>query len=186
MPLTFNKLDFRDYLYNVYNVEVTSVRSFINQRLPQQRTLPGGAMGQWYRPRSQKLMVVDLKKPFIWPERPTEPEMEPWDHKLFRAVEDGHDKDVRQSTVKASSGQPKMRPQVDLDADRVKLRRAAEELLSGRKKWVPGTWVEVEQDEVDEVAQAAGESGVGIAPSEGSPDLVAKGAGQTNGDVKQS
>lgn len=150
MPLTFNKLDFRDYLYHVYNVEVTSVRSFINQMLPQQRTLPGGTSGQWYRPRSQKLMVVDLKKPFVWPERPSKEDMEAWDHKLFKAVEKGHEKDVRQATVRASSGRPKLRTQEQIDADRLRLKHAAEALLSGKKKWVPGTWVEAEKKEEEE------------------------------------
>lgn len=200
MPLTFNKLDFRDYLYHVYDVEVTSVRSFINQMLPQQRALPGGIAGQWYRPRSQKLMVVDLKKPFIWPERPSEEDMEPWDHKLFSAVEDGHAKDVKDATVKASSGRPKLRTQQELGPNRVMLRHAAEELLSGKKKWVPGSWVEVEkekaEDAVLEAAQdvlemdegeAETEAGAGAkVEAEALPDPEVRGTNQGKDEVKRS
>lgn len=155
MPLTFNKFDFRDYLFHVYQVEVTSVRSFINQMRPQRRNRPGGAGGQWYRPRSQKLMVVDLKKPFVWPERPAEEEMDEWDHKLFQAVEEGHNEDVRQATARAGSGRPKMRTQFQENEERARLREAAAALLSGKKKWVPGTWVEVDQEEEAEAAPVA-------------------------------
>lgn len=130
------------------------MRSFINQMRPQRRARPGGAGGQWYRPRSQKLMVVDLKKPFVWPERPAEDEMDEWDHKLFQAVEEGHNDDVRQATVRAGSGRPKMRTQLEENEDRARLREAAAALLSGKKKWVPGTWVEVEQEEEAEAVPA--------------------------------
>lgn len=155
MPLTFNKFDFRDYLFNLYQVEVTSVRSFINQMRPSRRSRPGGASGQWYRPRSQKLMVVDLKKPFVWPERPAEQDMVEWDHTLFKAVEDGHDEEVQQASAAAGSGRPKMRTQLKEDEDRKRLRDAAKALLSGKKKWVPGTWVGADREEEAEAVPAA-------------------------------
>lgn len=155
VPLTFNKLDFRDYLYNVYNVEVNSVRAFINQKRPQQRSLPGSSGGQWYRPRSQKLMVVDLKKPFVWPERPSEDDMEPWDHKLFSAVEEGHDQEISEAETRVR-GTPKLRTQMEADMNRVKLKDVAEQLLSGKKKWMPGTeWVETETEKSVAEAVAA-------------------------------
>lgn len=135
VPLTFNKLDFRDYLYHVYGVEVNSVRSFINQMRPKQRNLPGKSNGKWYRPRSQKLMLVDLKKPFVWPERPKPEDRESWDHNLFTAVEKGHDSAVAEASEKRSKNVPKLRTP---DEDRDRLRSLAEELLSGKRKWVPG------------------------------------------------
>lgn len=195
MPLTFTKLDFRDYLYHVYDVEVTSVRSFINQMLPQQRSLPGGIVGKWYRPRSQKLMVVDLKKPFVWPERPSEEDMEPWDHKLFKAVEDGHKEDVREATTRASSGRPKLRTQKKMTTDRVKLRQAAEALLSGKKKWVPGTWVEgmdkaepEPEPAVTEAAQDPNDPGEGWTEVEAGvlPGLETSETGQGKDEAKKS
>lgn len=143
MPLTFNKLDFRDYLYNCYNVEVNSVRSFINQMRARQRSFTGFG-GRWYRPRSQKMMIVDLKKPFVWPEAPKDEEKDPWDHKLFKTVEGGHKEDIRQAEERAR-GTPRLRSDADDGPSRDKLRTAAWKLLSGKQKWVPGTHVEVEK-----------------------------------------
>ncbi|KAF3767597.1 hypothetical protein M406DRAFT_338336 [Cryphonectria parasitica EP155] len=143
VPLTFNKLDFRDYLYNVYDVEVNSVRSFINQKRPQQRSL-GGMGGRWYRPRSQKLMIVDLKKPFVWPERPAEEDMAPWDHALFKNVEGGHEKDVSEAERRVR-GTPVLRMYDEKDLDRARLAKRAKELLEGKRKWTPGSeWGELE------------------------------------------
>ncbi|KAJ4389967.1 mitochondrial 54S ribosomal protein YmL41 [Gnomoniopsis smithogilvyi] len=146
VPLTFNKFDLRDYLYHLYNVEVTSVRSFINQKMPAQRTIPGKFGGQWYRPRAQKLMIVDLVKPFVWPERPAEEDMTPWDHKLFVAVEEGHSKEVAQAEAMGSWGPQKMRTDQPATRERKELRKMATQLLSGKQQWTPGPrgYVEVE------------------------------------------
>lgn len=167
VPLTFNKLDFRDYLYNVYNVEVNSVRAFINQKAPQQRPGPRDSGGQWYRPRAQKLMVVDLRKPFVWPDQPSEEGMEPWDRKLFAAVEAGHEEDVSRAEAR-SGGMPKLRTQMEDARSRVKLKDVAQDLLSGKKKWLPGTeWVETEKEEkVAEAVAAPTEKGKAKAETE--------------------
>lgn len=139
VPLTFNKFDFRDYLYHLYNVEVTSVRSFINQRMPAQKALAQPGSGQWYRPRAQKLMIVDLVKPFTWPERPAESEMQPWDHKLFKSVEDAHKVDVAKAVAVNSWGPQKMRTDEEEPRERRELRKMAEDLLKGKRRWTPGT-----------------------------------------------
>jgi large subunit ribosomal protein L23 len=72
VPLNINKLDMRDYLYNCYDVRVRGVRSFIQlQKLRQDK--PGAirpSPRQWYRPRSIKKMLVELERPFVWPEEP--------------------------------------------------------------------------------------------------------------------
>ncbi|PSR81903.1 hypothetical protein BD289DRAFT_438476 [Coniella lustricola] len=158
VPLTFNKLDFRDYLYHVYDVEVRSVRSFINQRLPAQRSLSGRS-GKWYRPRSQKLMIVDLVKPFVWPERPTAEKMQDWDHKMYQAVEQGHANDVAIAERQAR-GMPLLRPNVAREENRAILAKKAKDLLEGKAKWNPGlTWIEVEDDGT-EVKAAKGDETV--------------------------
>lgn len=138
VPLTFNKLDFRDYLYHLYNVETTSVRSFINQRMPAQKAIGHVYGGQWYRPRAQKLMIVDLVKPFTWPERPAEKDMDPWDHKLFRSMEDGQKADVDKAVAVGSWGPQKMRTDEAPSRERIELRKMAEELLAGKQQWTPG------------------------------------------------
>lgn len=155
VPLTFNKLDFRDYLYHLYNVETTSVRSFINQRMPTQRSVTGAPGGQWYRPRAQKLMIVDLVKPFTWPERPREEDMGEWDHKLFVAVEKGHDEDVKKAVAKISWGPQRMRTDEKVPRDRRELHKLAVELLTGKKTWAPGLEKLGEVTEEEKRAKAA-------------------------------
>lgn len=167
VPLTFNKFDFRDYLYHLYNVEVTSVRSLINQRMPVQRSSQGSVGGQWYRPRAQKLMIVDLVKPFQWPARPAAEDMTAWDHKLYAAVEENHAKDVEQAEARNSWGPQKMRTQQKLSDDLCELRKQAQALLAGKVKWTPALQQlikikqedRVEEDEPNDVPVSAAEKG---------------------------
>lgn len=74
VPLSLNKLDLRDYLYNVYGISVRGVRSFIQmQKLRQDK--PGARnprARRWFRPRSIKKMMVELEEPFAWPEEPND------------------------------------------------------------------------------------------------------------------
>ncbi|KUI60699.1 54S ribosomal protein L23, mitochondrial [Cytospora mali] len=148
VPLTFNKLDFRDYLWNVYNVEVTSVRSFVNQMQVRQRSFKGFG-GKWYRPRSQKMMVVDLVKPFVWPEAPEDKSA--WDHEMFTAIDKTH-KEQLDLDFERTRGTPPLRPEMKTTDERLLLRQQARELMNGTRKWRPGqaldpAWVEVEADE---------------------------------------
>lgn len=135
MPLTFNKFDFRDYLWNVYNVEVTSVRSFINQlRAKQRETKLGGRSGKWYRPRPIKMMIADLKQPFIWPEVPED--KDPWDHKLFMGIEKSSHEQTKQYQAQ-SSGRPHLRSRGLAGPTRAHIAQAAKLLAYGLQKWKP-------------------------------------------------
>lgn len=163
MPLTFNKLDLRDYLYHLYNVEVTSIRSLINQKMPTQRTAPGKHSGQWYRPQPSKLMIVDLVKPFVWPERPAEKDMTPWDHKLSVAVEKGHSKEVAQAEAMGSYGPQKLRTSQPPTRERKALRQMASQLLAGRQQWTPGPRGYVEDETEDSGRSTAGKDGEALA-----------------------
>jgi len=69
VPLTFNKLDLRDYLFHAYGVTVLRVRSYVEQQKVQSK---GKAARRWYRPRAVKKMTVEMDKPFVWPEEPTD------------------------------------------------------------------------------------------------------------------
>lgn len=74
VPLNLNKLDLRDYLFNAYGVRVQGVRSFIQQQKITQDK-PGAkrpAQRRHYRPRAIKKMMVELERPFAWPEVPTD------------------------------------------------------------------------------------------------------------------
>ncbi|POS81263.1 mitochondrial ribosomal protein subunit L23 [Diaporthe helianthi] len=150
VPLSFNKLDFRDYLWNVYNVEVRSVRSFVNQMRPRQKQYGNSRGGKWYRPRSQKMMIAELARPFVWPEAPED--LTPWDKLMFDTVEGEHLKGMEKQ-YRSAKGMPLLRDQMEKSVERGMLRTAAERLLSGRSKWKPGQplgalWVEV--DDADE------------------------------------
>ncbi|RPB04260.1 hypothetical protein L873DRAFT_1759560 [Choiromyces venosus 120613-1] len=72
VPLNINKLDLKDYLLHAYNVEVLSVRSFIQQQNIQRaknKDLNRPKI-EWYRPRAIKKMTVELKEPFVYPPEP--------------------------------------------------------------------------------------------------------------------
>lgn len=135
MPLSFNKFDFRDYLWNCYNVEVVGVRSFINQQRAKQRSFGGSSSGKWYRPRSIKMMIADLKQPFVWPEPPED--KEPWDNKLFKAVEENHEKQTREAQEKGKWGPRRVRSRGEAGPTRAELARAAKLLAYGLQKWQP-------------------------------------------------
>ncbi|KAH8585548.1 hypothetical protein B0O99DRAFT_646678 [Bisporella sp. PMI_857] len=88
VPLNLNKLDLRDYLWNAYNIRSLSVRSYIQmQKLRQDK--PGAkrpSPRKWYRPRSIKKMTVEMDRPFVWPEEPTD--YEKWDKKTYDAAQE--------------------------------------------------------------------------------------------------
>ncbi|KAK3353066.1 hypothetical protein B0T25DRAFT_590766 [Lasiosphaeria hispida] len=88
VPLTFNKFDIRDYLFHVYNVEVTAVRSFVNQRRLQKKF----RIHAWYRPQAGKMMIAELVKPFVWPQLLGVTEREEFDYKQFYTMETEQDK----------------------------------------------------------------------------------------------
>ncbi|KAF2238971.1 hypothetical protein EV356DRAFT_225183 [Viridothelium virens] len=120
-PLNTNKLDIRDYLFHVYGVTCVRVRSYI-----QQQRVRGGKRRKWYRPRATKRMTVQMDKPFVWPEEPTD--FEPWSKETFDAAHEEQRKAREQS-----------RPMADLkdSTDRKTLAEQAEQLLSGKEKWRP-------------------------------------------------
>lgn len=71
VPLHFNKLDLRDYLRNVYGVNVLSVRSYVEQqKITRERPLAKPGYGKLRRPQSKKRMTVEMRQPFVWPEEP--------------------------------------------------------------------------------------------------------------------
>ncbi|OAA55343.1 mitochondrial ribosomal protein [Niveomyces insectorum RCEF 264] len=91
VPLRFNKLDLRDYLFHAYGVPVRAVRAWITPQRPRRRyggdVNPSGdaadpdnapytkdivrfGRGQWYRPQPIKRMMVELLEPFVYPAPP--------------------------------------------------------------------------------------------------------------------
>lgn len=155
MPLQFNKLDFRDYLYHVYDVEVHAVRSFINEQAPQRRN---NGEGRWYRPRAQKMMMVELARPFVWPDVPSD--LGAWDKAFFDAEKSVREHEWDERT-RWTEGHPKSAyelQKIGRHTQPKELYQQAQELLQGKRKWASSAtldekWVEVEQD-VDVVRES--------------------------------
>ncbi len=69
VPLWFNKLDFKNYLKNVYNVDVLHIRSYVQQSRVEREERPGSrTQGKLFRPPARKKMTVELVDPFVYPE----------------------------------------------------------------------------------------------------------------------
>lgn len=86
VPLNTNKFDVRDYLYNLYNLETTSVKVMI-----QQGELQRGTKAQrsenlhfkqklpWKRASASKRVIVTMNEPFVYPPAlDTYEALEPW------------------------------------------------------------------------------------------------------------
>ncbi|KFY44092.1 hypothetical protein V495_03636 [Pseudogymnoascus sp. VKM F-4514 (FW-929)] len=146
VPLNLNKLDLRDYLFNVYNVRVLGVRSYIQQQKVRQDK-PGARrpkQRKWYRPRAIKKMIVEMEHPFEWPEETTD--LEAWDKKTYDAARDEQKADQE-------SNQPTFKKQPS--RERESIAEQASRLLDGTDAWKSkdewedvGEEVEVEQDVV--------------------------------------
>jgi large subunit ribosomal protein L23 len=129
VPLRFTKLDLRDYLWNMYNVEVRAVRSYVQQSSLRRRN---PFSNQFYRPMSKKYMTVDLKEPFQYPEIPEN--KEPWYNDLWKQ---------REAAIKAQSdaqrhqakGEILMKSAAARSSDRQELAALAKQVLSGQVKW---------------------------------------------------
>ena len=130
VPLWFSKLDLRDYLYHVYSVRITSVRSYVKQSRVEMEQLHGKIkMNRWHRPRAKKFMTVELERPFVWPAEPED--MSPWNRK-----------EAKESEEDMAAVRKKMRPEADTLVNkerRTSMREQAQALLEGRAKWKPVT-----------------------------------------------
>ncbi|PBP18572.1 hypothetical protein BUE80_DR010651 [Diplocarpon rosae] len=146
VPLNMNKLDLRDYLWNAYGVQVLGVRSYIQQQKVRQDK-PGAKRIQprkWYRPRAIKRMLVELEKPFVWPEVPEN--FDEWEKDTFDAAQED-----RKSNSEMYEPGFREKPA----KDRKSIAEQAKAILKGEASWKPnqvreqwendGEAVEVEQ-----------------------------------------
>ncbi|KAG6044809.1 hypothetical protein E4U17_000380 [Claviceps sp. LM77 group G4] len=129
VPLTFTKFDLRDYLWNVYNVEVTKVRSYVKELPLTQRHANTRSS---YRPLPLKVMTVQLVQPFQWPEKPTD--LEPWYNTLWRTREKMSNKHKAEQTAKQESKIPLM-SRKPYSKERKLLADLAKKMQSGEVKW---------------------------------------------------
>ncbi|POR31442.1 54S ribosomal protein L23, mitochondrial [Tolypocladium paradoxum] len=129
VPLRFTKFDLRDYLWNLYGVEVRTVRSYVKQQPLTQRNSHSRS---WYRPQPLKIMTVELSKPFQWPELPTN--LEPWSNELWKMREDLMEKRNEEQLHQHKFTIP-MKSKEPLSKERKELASLAKQMLSGQVKW---------------------------------------------------
>lgn len=127
VPLWFSKLDIRDYLFHVYNVEIVGARSYVKQSQVMQGK-PDAIRPQvkrWFRPRSRKFMTVELLRPFVWPEQPAD--LNGWGYDSLKKQD--KEGELMQKTM-SSTGDTVINKE-----RREKLREQAQALLDGKVKW---------------------------------------------------
>ncbi|CAM1511627.1 Fc.00g091400.m01.CDS01 [Cosmosporella sp. VM-42] len=129
VPLRFTKFDLRDYLWNLYNVEVTKVRSYVKQ---QPLTQKNSYSRSWYRPQPLKIMTVELSQPFTWPELPED--KTPWSNQLWQMREDLMEK-RNQEHIQRQRFELPMRSKEPLSKERQQLADLAKQIASGEVKW---------------------------------------------------
>ncbi|KPM44390.1 hypothetical protein AK830_g2215 [Neonectria ditissima] len=129
VPLRFTKFDLRDYLWNLYNVEVTKVRSYVKQQPLTQRNSHSRS---WYRPQPLKIMNVELAKPFQWPEVPDN--KEPWSNQLWKMREDLMD-GRNEEHIQRQRMQIPLKSKEPASKEREQLADLAKKMLSGEVKW---------------------------------------------------
>lgn len=135
VPLWFSKLDLRDYLYHAYNVRILSVRSYIKlQRIRSGapsyipgEEYPRPTPRRWHRPKSHKRMTVELERPFVWPEEPTEEDYEKFNKKQVNMY--------KKETEKFQERLSPTKDTVINTERRESMREQAKALLEGRAKW---------------------------------------------------
>ncbi|GKT47236.1 54S ribosomal protein L23, mitochondrial [Colletotrichum spaethianum] len=141
VPLTFTKFDLRDYLWNLYGVEVTAVRSWVKQS-PIERK---GASSGYYRPQSQKFMTVQMTKAFVWPSPPED--LEPWNKKLWDAREATSQKQYREDVAR-QLGRLAYPSKDKESAERKKLRREAAKMMEGKKEFKSDVQLDSKWDQI--------------------------------------
>ena len=124
VPLTFNKLDLRDYLHNVYGVRTLGVRS----QLRQQRVRRSKVHGRITRPPPIKTMTAELARPFVWPARPTGKDLEPWKPEREARREASMRRQEYQSRLLQKTGKMHLRDEFKLSDTRISLRDEARRL----------------------------------------------------------
>lgn len=74
VPKSFNKLDLRDYLFNIYGLRALNVTT----QLLHGRYMRVSANAGRYRGPQIKKMTIEMEEPFIWPSEPSIGENDNW------------------------------------------------------------------------------------------------------------
>ncbi|KOS22851.1 54S ribosomal protein L23 [Escovopsis weberi] len=164
VPLRFTKFDLRDYLWNLYGVEVTKVRSYVKQQPLMQRN---DHSRSWYRPQPLKVMTVELAQPFQWPEVPED--LAPWSKELWDMRKESQEEQNEQQ-VQMQKGQIPLISRLAQSKQRKELASLAGQMLRGEVEWTNNVVLDPKWDKILEKkakAKAEGEAAAGpTAPKE--------------------
>lgn len=135
VPMGFNKLDLRDYLFHAYNVRAIHVRSSITQGKASKNQ-----KGQLKRDPPKKYMTAQLLEPFVWPEEPWVKEgvrEEDWEGFQRGVVERTEDYDTSGDGLFSYDNNFKhiAAKHVPSREHRTQLAEQARELLRGETRW---------------------------------------------------
>ena len=131
MPLRSTKFDIPDNHGNHYDVECKGVRSWVRRPVAPTKN----DSGRYMRPPAEKYMTVEMTKPFVWPEAPTD--LSPWDSSLYKMRESMLKKQDKMR-AEAHKGNLPMASDGKLEYDERKYRALAKDLLEGKTKWDNG------------------------------------------------
>ncbi|CEP62883.1 mitochondrial 54S ribosomal protein uL23m LALA0_S06e06040g [Lachancea lanzarotensis] len=98
VPKSFNKLDLRDYLYNIYGLRALNVTT---QLLHGKYTRVNQVMPR-YRSAQIKKMTIDMAEPFVWPEEPEN--KDPWGAALVEDLNKYREEQTRIGSDKFKPG----------------------------------------------------------------------------------
>ena len=158
VPLRFNKLDLKSYLYSVYGVEVLHIRSTVVQQKPEReksgyRGNSQQGQGRLKRPMAKKKMMVELVEPFVWPEELED--LSPWEQDTYWAG-----MKFGLARQRLASSDSVLKPN---EVHRKSIAEQARELLEGKAVWKP-TWTEIPHD-VRVLQRSSSPLGGGVPPS---------------------
>lgn len=106
-------------------------------------------------------MTVEMTKPFVWPEAPTD--LSPWDSSLYK-MREGMLKKQDKMRAEAHKGNLAMASDGKLEFDEKRYRALAKDLLEGKTKWENGVALDekweklVERKDGEAAAEAAEEA----------------------------
>jgi len=123
-----NKLDLKDYLYNLYNIETLHVRSYIIHGKVRREARSGVI----FRRPQRKKMTIEMKPgdKFVWPDVPED--LGPWEKGLQEAQQKERDE-----AKEGRSMQGQDLHIVPRD-ERKTITEQARALLEGKIRWKPG------------------------------------------------
>lgn len=78
VPKSFNKLDLRDYLFNLYGLRALNITT----QLLHGRYVRLSAFSGRFRGPQIKKMTIEMEQPFVWPEEPAAGEVARWNKKF--------------------------------------------------------------------------------------------------------